>query len=112
MAKNNLGGKGIFGYSGEKTGLELKVGPWRQGWRQRARTRTDCWLASFACEPSLLYSLVMGGTTYYGLGPSTSISNQENAPTVMLTGQIDVNNSFVKVSSFQVCLSILAMTLA
>jgi len=65
------------------------------------KSRMPPWLAQF---PSYTTQAdpPRGGTAHSRLGPSTSIINQENAPTGLLPSQMDVANSSTEVNSSQV----------
>jgi hypothetical protein len=85
----------------------------RQGWNSRSRPggmnwSKDHWamlsLACYLSDTAQSYFL-RGGTTHSGISPPKSITNHENVPTDLPTGQSDGSSFSIEILSPHVCLS-------
>lgn len=74
----------IFYHEG-KPGQGLQTETWEQELKQKPWRNSTQWVSQFAFLPTLNHP-PGGGTTHTGLGPSTSVINQENALIVFSAG--------------------------
>lgn len=89
--------------------VDANAGGLRPGWQEPGRKkRAAYWLALLGLLDLLSFALQdhlpRSGTTHSGVGPSTTIVNQENALTDLPTGQSDGDGSSLGVSFSQVTL--------